>query len=36
VKGSYDYSKYEGDLEAGKQSEVSLHSYLSLSHMIFR
>lgn len=23
VKGSYDYSKYEGDLEAGKQSDVS-------------
>lgn len=30
VKGNYDYAKYEGDLEAGKQSEVSPSSHLHL------
>lgn len=36
VKGNYDYAKYEGDLEAGKQSEVSLHFFIlfvSSSHI---
>jgi hypothetical protein len=29
VKGNYDYSRFEGNLEAGKQSEVSWHLDLS-------